>query len=77
MYHKVLNFIHSTPLRIFSYILVSHIYLLFVFCFFLLFRATPSAYESSQGRSLGGAVAAGLHHSHRNSGPELRLRPTQ
>ena len=30
----------------------------------LVFRATPAAYEGSQARSLIGAVAASLHHSH-------------
>ena len=41
-----------------------------------LFRATPLAYGSFQARGLIGAVAAGLHHSHRNSGSESHLRPT-
>ena len=44
--------------------------------FFLLFRATSSAYGVSQARGLIGATAAGLHHSHSNTGPEPRLRPT-
>ena len=34
------------------------------------------AYGSSQARGPIGAVAAGLHHSHSNSGSELRLQPT-
>ena len=42
------------------------------FFFFFLFRATPTAYGSSQGRSRIGAVAAGLHHSH-SVGSELHL----
>ena len=46
----------------------------FVFC---LFRATPAVYGGSQARGLIGAVAAGLHHSHSNSGsePHLKLTP--
>ena len=43
-----------------------------------LFRATPTAYESSKARVQIRAVAAGLHHSHihSNLGSELWLRPT-
>ena len=44
----------------------------FLFClfffFFLLFRAAPTAYGSSQARSWIRAVAAGLYHSHSNRG---------
>ena len=40
---------------------------------FLLFRATPVAYGSSQARGPTGAAAAGLHHSHSNMGSELLL----
>ena len=46
----------------------------FFFCPFSLFRATPTAYGSSQARGLIGAVAAGLHHSHSNARSELHLR---
>ena len=48
---------------------------LFIYLF-LLFRAKPTAYGSSQARGQIGAVAAGLHHSHSDAGSELRLRPT-
>ena len=41
--------------------------------FFLLFRASPVAYRSSQARGQIGATAAGLHHSNSNTGSELRL----
>ena len=44
---------------------VRHFYFIL---FFWLFRATPSAYESSQARGLIGATAAGLHHRHSNAG---------
>ena len=47
----------------------------FNFLFFL-FRATPTAYGSSQARGLIGAAASGLHHSHSNMGSEPHLRPT-
>ena len=40
----------------------------FIFIYFLLFRATPVAYGSSQARHAIGAAAAGLHHSHSNAG---------
>ena len=43
--------------------------------FVLLSRAVPAACGGSQARSLIGAAAAGLHHSHSNTGSELRLRP--
>ena len=51
-----------------------------VFCFvlfyFLLFRATPTAYGSSQAKDRIGAAAAGLCHSHSNMRSELCLQPT-
>ena len=46
------------------------------FFFFLLFRATLAAYGGSQSRNLIGAIAAGLHHSHSNSGSEPCLWPS-
>ena len=45
------------------------------FFFFLLFRATPSAYVIFQARGPLRAAAAGLHHSHRNLGSEWRPPP--
>ena len=46
---------------------------LFLFCFF---RTVLMAHGSSQARGRIGATAAGLYHSHSNSGYELCLRPT-
>ena len=47
------------------------------FFFFLPFSwATPLAYGGSQAGGLAGAVAAGLCHSHSNSGSEPCLQPT-
>ena len=43
---------------------------------FLLFRATPAAYGSSQARGRIGAIAAGLCHNHGNTGSEPHLWPT-
>ena len=43
--------------------------------FFFLFRAVPEAYGSSKARGQIGAAAPALHHSHRNTGSELRLQP--
>ena len=40
----------------------------FFFLSFCLFRAIHEAYGSSQARGPTGAVAAGLHHSHSNTG---------
>ena len=52
----------------------------FLFCFVLFClsfsRAAPTAYGGSQARSLNGAIAADLHHSHSNSGSKPHLRPT-
>ena len=46
------------------------------FSFLLFFyRATPSAYGSSQARGWIGAAAAGLCHSHNNTRSELHLWP--
>ena len=47
-----------------------------LFLFFCLFRAEPTAYGGSQARSLIGAEATGLHHSHSHTRSELHLRPT-
>jgi len=46
----------------------------FFFFFFGLFRVSPVAYGSSQGRGQIGAVATGLHHSHSNARSELMLK---
>ena len=49
------------------------------FLFFGLFAiswAVPAAYGGSQARGRIGAIAAGLHQSHSNSGSELHLQPT-
>ena len=48
----------------------------FFFFFLIIFRATSSAYGSSQARGLIGATAVCLCHSHNNTGSELCLRPT-
>ena len=51
----------------------------FFFCLFAFLpfsRAAPAAYGVSQARGRIGAVAASLHQSHSNVGPEPRLRPT-
>ena len=48
----------------------------FFFFFFGLFRASLVAYGGSQARGRFGAAAAGLHHSHSNTGSEPCLRPT-
>ena len=42
----------------------------------MLFRATSTAYGSSQARGQIIAAAVGLHHSNRNGGSEPCLRPT-
>ena len=49
---------------------------LFFFCLFAFARVAPAEYGGSQAKGLIRAVAAGLHHSHCNSGSKLHLRPT-
>ena len=49
--------------------------ILFLFNF-LLFSAAPKACGGSQARGPIGAIAAGLHHSHSNTGSQPCLRPT-
>ena len=49
-----------------------------LFFFFPLFRATPVAYGGSQAKDRIQAAAAGLqYHSHRHTGSEPHLEPTQ
>ena len=47
--------------------------LFYLFIYFLPFRAACAAYGSSQARGRIGATAAGLRHSHSESGSELHL----
>ena len=47
-----------------------------LFFYFLLFRAAPVAYGSSQARGRIGATAAGPHHSHSNAGSQPPLQTT-
>ena len=58
---------------------IATIYFCFFFFFFFFFwpfsGAAPVAYGGSQARGPIGAVAAGLHQSHSNSGFEPRLGP--
>ena len=49
----------------------------YLFVYFCLFRVTPTAYGGPQARGLIRAAAAGLHHSHSNTGSEPRLQPTR
>ena len=44
--------------------------------FFFFFMAAPMAYGGSQARGQMGAVFAGLHHGHSNTGSEQHLQPT-
>ena len=48
---------------------------IFFFCLFAFSRAVPAAYGGSQERGRIGAVDAGLHHSHSNTGSEPSLQP--
>ena len=55
---------------------IADLFKIFLFLYFLLFRATPEAYVGFQARGLIGATPAGLHHSHSNTGSELHLQAT-
>ena len=46
------------------------------FFFLMLFRDAPEAYGGSQAGGRIRAIAAGLGHSHSNTGSELRLQAT-
>ena len=51
-------------------------FFVFVFVFVLLFRATPTAYKSSQAWGQIEAIAASLCHSYSNTRSEPPLWPT-
>ena len=60
------------------FLLLLHLHLLLrslhCLCLHLhLFRATPAAFGNSQARGQIGAAAAGLHHSHSNSGSDTSV----
>ena len=71
---KIFNLDKSFRDIIYGHFIYLSIYLsLFIY---LLFRAAPVAYGSSQVRDEIGAAADGLSHSHSSLGPEPHLRPT-
>ena len=49
---------------------------IYLYIYFFFPRAAPEAYGGSQARSLIGAVAVVLSHSHSNTGSKPFLRPT-
>jgi len=63
---------HSLSSSVLDYFLFIYLFILF----FWLFSTAPVAYEGSQARGRIRATAAGLHHSHSNTGSEVRLQPT-
>ena len=69
-------YFHAIKTGIILIYLLFFIYFYFYFLSFAISRAAPAAYEGSKARGLVGAVAAGLHHSHSNTGSEPRLQPT-
>ena len=72
-------FSEGTELPTLSLLLILKICTTLLFYFimiFLLFRATSVAYGYSQARGWMRAVAAGLHHSHSNTGSKPCLQPT-
>ena len=79
--HSVCSFLgrELSPLNITVLSLFFFLFFLPSFIFFslafLLFRAAPAAYGSSQARGQIRDVAAGLCHSHSNAGSKLHLQP--
>ena len=50
---------------------------MYLFIYLFIFKAVPAAYGSFRARGQIGAAAAGLHHSHSNTGSEPYLRALQ
>ena len=61
------RFLSCTSADLIHLVLIGHKNLSPPFFFFLLFRAIPATYRSSQARGRIGAMAASLHHSHSNA----------
>ena len=59
-----------------GHVVVLVFFFFFVFCLFVFLGAAPVAYGNSQARDLIRAAAAGLHHSHSNTGFEPQMQPT-
>ena len=72
----LLEFLKCTSKLIIFFLFHFKLFPSFFFCLFYPFRAAPTAYGGSQARSLIGAVAAGLCHSHSNIRSEPHVRPT-
>ena len=78
-FSSLLTLISNTTALLFKMVLfvprlaLNGLWELFFYFYFLLFRATPVAYASSQDRGRLTATAASLHHSHSNAGSEARL----
>ena len=62
--------------RLFGWVFFLLLFLFVLFCFILLFRATPVACVSSQPGVPIRATAASLHHSQKNTRSEPCLQPT-
>ena len=66
--HLIFQLHSQNYLEVLIYCIV--LYCIVLYCiYFCLFRALPTAYGGSQARGLIGAIATGLHHSHRT--PDL------
>ena len=64
---------YSTFRNVSEFRLKHHLFVLFCFLFFCLFRAALMAYGGSQARGLIGAVVTSLHHSHSSTRSESYL----
>ena len=73
LWNALLFFPYSlcNQLNIVTYLCMSHLLFYCYYYFFFFLMAVPVAYGSSQARGQIGAAAAGLQHSHSNSGSEL------
>ena len=72
VFRNYYSFINSFLFCLFRII---HSFVVVSVCFCLV-RATPAAYGGSKARGQNRAVAAGLHHSHSNTGSKQCLWPT-
>ena len=76
--NSLMLFSHTSKLKKLKYVkLFFTVVCMVLFCFVLfLIRTAFAAYGGSQARGHVRAIAAGLHHSHSNTGSRLHLRPT-
>ena len=76
MWQNLLNFIDGMPVPPPPTVIRMVYFLKLIFFFFCLFSVASVTYGRSQAKGRIRTVAAGLHHSHSNTGFEPHLQPT-